>query len=53
MNIHFGSCYKERVPSAEEQFLAVMPANAAKAPEGTACPASAKIDLCTISFVMV
>ena len=48
-----GNCYKERVRIADEGISTKIRANTAKAPTGTACPASAKIDLCTVSVLMV
>jgi hypothetical protein len=48
------SCYKERVQRAGFELLDEMPAvNVAKALTGTACPMSAKVDLCTVSVLMV
>ena len=48
------SCYKERVQRARFEFLDEMPVvNVTKALTGTACPMSAKVDLCTVSVLMV
>jgi hypothetical protein len=48
------SCYKERGQRAGFELLNEVPAvNVAKALTGTACPMSAKIDLCTVSALMV
>jgi hypothetical protein len=48
------SCYKERVQRAGFELLDESPAiNVAKALTGTACPMSAKVDLCTVSIVMI
>jgi hypothetical protein len=48
-----GNCYKERV----QMFRATAKSGNAdkhgKALEGTACPMSAKVDLCTVSVVVV
>jgi hypothetical protein len=47
------SCYKERVQGTNSPKLGGNIDKHGKALEGTACPASAKVDLCTVSIVVV
>jgi hypothetical protein len=47
------SCYKERVQSVAKPYLGRNINKHGKALDGTACPMSAKVDLCTVSLKIV
>ncbi len=50
---HVKNCYKERVLNVRAPAKSGNADKRGKALEGTACPMSAKFDLCTISVVVV